>query len=132
MLNGATKRKECQGVHKMLDSLKDVKKSESEWWKSQECWAARNQTKAKEHSPWTEGYPCIPNKVLFPPPKVVQAELGQRAGAGWLSEDASPPLKQKKESWGPEPHLWTPGFIQLRPLNLPRKLLFTAADLERK
>ena len=59
------------------------------------------------------------------------AELGQRAGAGWLPEDASPPLKQK-ESWGPEPHLLTPGFIQLRPLNLPQEASIYSSRLRKK
>ena len=81
--------------------------------------SSQEPNKGQREQPLSWGLPLHPQQgPLFPPPKVVQVELGVQAGAGRLPEDASPPLKQK-ESWGPEPHLLTPGFIRLRPLNLP-------------
>ena len=81
--------------------------------------SSQEPNKGQREQPLSWGLPLHPQQgPLFPSPEVVQVELGVQAGAGRLPEDASPPLKQK-ESWGPEPHLLTPGFIQLRPLNLP-------------
>lgn len=44
--SGVTKRKEYQESTKRED-LWNIKKSESEWWKSQEYWAASNWIKDK-------------------------------------------------------------------------------------
>lgn len=79
--------------------------------------SSQEPNRGKREQPLSRGLPPHPQQgPLFPPPKVVQAELGVQAGAGRLLEEACPPLKQK-ESWGPEPHLLTPGFIQLRSLS---------------
>lgn len=59
--------------------------------------SSQEPNKGKRAQPLSRGLSLHPQQgPLFPPPKVVQAELGQRAGAGWLPEDASPPIKQKE------------------------------------